>query len=182
MQCPHVSVRCNYILLKKKKKEKKPMLILRLRAGTEPHLTKSFILMTHKVKPGEKKAGWIFTNLSTASTSKQNRFSIESVFLLVHDLRIKLSSSPWHSKSKNQCSTLITHEEHLRHHNATILFEWNLIARTVIFSSLRLALQDSLIKIFCTFPIWSLGAGRQYILSETSTFSSLPPLFKPTFV
>lgn len=156
------------------------MLILRLWAGTEPHLTKSFISMTHKVEPGEKKAGWIFTNLSTASTSKQNRFSIESVFLLVHDLRIKLSSSPWHSKSKKQCSTSITHEEHLRH-NATILFEWNLIARTVIFSSiLRLALQDSLIKIFCTFPIWSLGAGRQYILSERSTFSSLPPFFKPT--
>ena len=34
------------------------------------------------------------THLSTASTSKQNRFSIESVFRRVQDLRVTDSSSP----------------------------------------------------------------------------------------
>lgn len=47
------------------------------------------------------------TDLSMASTSKQNLFSIESVFLLVHDLRVKLSSSPWQREKINKDKVLI---------------------------------------------------------------------------
>lgn len=39
------------------------------------------------------------TYRSMASMSKQNLFSMESVFLLVQDFRVKLSSSPWKEKN-----------------------------------------------------------------------------------